>query len=228
MMSYIARVRYGNQELDVREFVLPRAYMVAEALDSIGRHDLESLVWHCWDWVCRNIKYPPLPQATADYHKEEAFIRRLLPWGGFVPVKRSTKWDFWQFPWETLDHEIGDCEDTSILLCSILRNVLTADQVYVAVGNFAGYGHAWVTLTRDGAKYVLEATLNGAFAGSPYQVLEVHPYKPLLYFNDAQAFEAYPGAWEEPAARHEPTKLCLIRETYHKAAVDSGNIAVLS
>lgn len=215
-MRYTRRVRYGNQKLDVREFVLPGGLMVAEALEGIwvGEDGLESLTWRCWDWVCREIKYPPLPYP--DYHREEAFLRRSsLPWLGFLGIKRSTKYEFWQFPFETIDHGLGDCEDTSILLCSLLRNPLSADEVHVAVGTYAGYEHGWVSLLKDSERYVLETTLDQAFPDGPYQVLEAPPYRPLLYFNDEQAFEAYGGFGElREAPREGGVKLQLINEAY--------------
>lgn len=216
---YTVRKRYGNQELDVREFVLPGGTMVAEALEGIsaGADGQEGLIWRCWDWVCREIKYPPLPYP--DYHREEAFLRgSSLPWLGFMRIKRSTKYEFWQFPFETIDHRLGDCEDTSILLCSLLRNPLPADKVHVAVGTYAGYGHGWIRLVKDGEKYVIETTLNKAFPDGPYQVIEAHPYRPLLYFNDKQAFEVNGGLAELGGAlREDVVKLQLITEAYRWA-----------
>jgi len=220
--SYTVRVRYGDQELDVREFVLPRGYMVAQALESIqASPSANGLVWDCWDWVCRQVQYPPLPLATADYHREECFLRgRSAPGAGFMPIKRSTKWEFWQFPFETIDHGLGDCDDVSILTCSLLRNVLPADEVHVAVGKVDPYYyHAWVSVIEDGQRYILETTLDQAFPGEPCQVLEANPYQPLLYFNDEQAFEAYEGAFQElkQALPQEEIKLRLIREIYQVA-----------
>lgn len=200
----------------MREFVLPGGTMVAEALEGIsaGADGQEGLIWRCWDWVCREIKYPPLPYP--DYHREEAFLRGIsLPWLGFMPIKRSTKYEFWQFPFETIDHRLGDCEDTSILLCSLLRNPLSADEVHVAVGTYAGYGHGWIRLVKDGEKYVIETTLAQAFPKGTYQVLELPPYRPLLYFNDKQAFEVNGGLAELGGAlREDVVKLQLIAEAY--------------
>ncbi|MBA7599328.1 hypothetical protein ES703_06360 [subsurface metagenome] len=203
----------------MREFVLPGGTMVAEALEGIsaGADGQEGLIWRCWDWVCREIKYPPLPYP--DYHREEAFLRgNSLPWLGFMPIKRSTKYEFWQFPFETIDHRLGDCEDTSILLCSLLRNPLSADKVHVAVGTYAGYGHGWIRLVKDGEKYVIETTLARAVTEGTYQVLELPPYRPLLYFNDEQAFEVNGGLAELGGAlREDVGKLQLIAEAYRWA-----------
>ena len=43
--------------------------------------------------------------------------------------------DYWQTPEETLSYSTGDCEDFSILLCSLLRAYgIGAERVYVALG----------------------------------------------------------------------------------------------
>lgn len=58
--------------------------------------------------------------------------------------------DFWQLPRETLHSRKGDCEDFSILLCSLYRAVgWDEDEVYVVVGEKDGNYHAWVKLNVD-------------------------------------------------------------------------------
>jgi hypothetical protein len=54
--------------------------------------------------------------------------------------------DYWQTPEETLLYRTGDCEDSSILLCSLLRaSGIGAQQVFVALGDDGqGEGHAFV------------------------------------------------------------------------------------
>lgn len=54
--------------------------------------------------------------------------------------------DYWQTPEETLSYRTGDCEDFSILLCSLLRAYgIDAEQVYVALGvDGAEDGHAFL------------------------------------------------------------------------------------
>jgi len=54
--------------------------------------------------------------------------------------------DYWQLPCETLQLQHGDCEDSAILLCSMLRRAgYAATDVYVVVGEADGVGHAWVS-----------------------------------------------------------------------------------
>jgi len=58
--------------------------------------------------------------------------------------------DFWQLPRETLSKRTGDCEDFSILLCSLYRAVgWDRNRVYVVLGEEGGNYHAWVKLNVD-------------------------------------------------------------------------------
>ena len=58
--------------------------------------------------------------------------------------------DYWQLPRETLSLRTGDCEDFSILLCSLYRQIgWNENKVYVVVGEKDGIYHAWVKLNVD-------------------------------------------------------------------------------
>ena len=184
-------VRYPGELLDIKELVQPESYAVKMALAKIydNTKTLEQNIWSCWDFICHEIDYPP----AGDYHCREAFPSQGL----FAKslVSQST-WDFWSFPFETLSLGIGDCEDASILLCSMLRNLLSATEVDVTVGYYStpnpSMGHAWVTIDRMGQKYVLETTLNKALA-SISQVVEAPPYLAYHKFNDMLYKEVQPG-----------------------------------
>ena len=68
------------------------------------------------------------------------------PWNLFDFVCRNVNYrrdvgERWQFPSETLKG-YGDCEDTSILLASLIK--AGGPNCYVALGYFQGYAHAWV------------------------------------------------------------------------------------
>jgi len=107
--------------------------------------------------------------------------------------------EFWQVPSETL-RGYGDCEDSSILLTSLLRNFTNA---HVAVGEYQGYGHAWC----QGAGQILETTYTFA-----QPVPDPQDYRSYLYFDDREVIELWPGALEEIFAlrRDEVTKLDLM------------------
>lgn len=52
-------------------------------------------------------------------------------------ISDEKRWgkDYWQTPAETLSYRTGDCEDFSILLCTLLRTYgIDAESVYVALG----------------------------------------------------------------------------------------------
>ena len=111
--------------------------------------------------------------------------------------------EFWQTPSETLKG-IGDCEDTSILLTSLIR-AGGAPNCHVALGSLGGYGHAWCQL--DGQ--ILETTYTSA-----RPVPNPQDYKGLAAFNDYDVYEAYPGALDDAfrLRRDESQKLNLIAE----------------
>jgi hypothetical protein len=71
--------------------------------------------------------------------------------------------DFWALPSEMLGARAGDCDDSSILLCSLLRNYLPPEKVFVGFGVWSvdgsQDGHAWVVVqAEDGTDMVLEST----------------------------------------------------------------------
>lgn len=86
---------------------------------------------------------------------------------------KSDVGDFWQTSLETLGG-VGDCEDSAILLCSILRNYIPAEEVYCVCGEWKREGHMWVVADWK----VIEST-----HGSEMLVRE-EEYKPDVFFND--------------------------------------------
>ena len=127
-------------------------------------------VWQCLDFVCRDISY------------------------------RGDIGELWLFPSETLARGQADCEDTSFLLCSLLRNFTNA---YVALGNYQGYGHAWCEHNGQ----VLETTYTSA-----RPVPDPQDYCPYVRFNDHEVIELWPGALDEifRLNRDEATKFNLL------------------
>jgi len=111
--------------------------------------------WGCYRYVCENISY------ARERH------------------------EFWRWPAETLAERLADCEDTSFVLASLLRNFTEA---FVVVGKYRGYGHAWVQT----ASQIMETTLV-----EPIVVDDPENYDVFFYFNDQVAVELWPGALEE-------------------------------
>lgn len=127
-------------------------------------------VWGCLDFVCRNVSY------------------------------RRDIGEFFQLPSETIATSQGDCEDSAILLTSLLRSFSNA---YVVLGNYQGLGHAWVISEGE----ILEATYTEARA-----VPDPDDYCPYFMFNDSEVIELWPGALREvfQLCRQEATKLNLM------------------
>jgi predicted transglutaminase-like cysteine proteinase len=111
-------------ESEFKSYITPECPSVKEALrDIIGEPPYEisqAGFDDIRDWVAINI----------DYMLDEE------RWGE----------DHWQTPEETLSYYTGDCEDFSILLCSLLRAYgIDAERIYVALGiDGEGDGHAFL------------------------------------------------------------------------------------
>jgi len=129
-------------------------------------------VWTCLDWVCRNISY------------------------------RHDVGEWWSFPSETIERGSGDCEDSAILTCSLLRNFTNG---HVALGSYQGYGHAWCQL--DGQLF--ETTYTRA-----RPVPDPEDYLTFALFDEREAIELWPGALDDlfRIRRNETVKLNLIAE----------------
>lgn len=129
------------------------------------------------------------------------------PWSLYDFVCRNIDYrrdvgEFWQIPSETLRGR-GDCEDTSILLTSLIRAGRMPG--YTVLGNFQGYGHSWVT--ENGLIY--ETTYTRA-----RPVPDPQNYCPYVCFNEREVIELWPGALGEVFAlqRNEATKFNLIAQ----------------
>jgi predicted transglutaminase-like cysteine proteinase len=111
------------------------------------------------DWVGNNIQY----RSDSEIHGER---------------------EYWQFSNETIQVRTGDCEDFSILLCSLLRaGGWLPNSVYVIVGEQNDQYHAWVRLIWNNIQYNIEPQGNG-FATFFGDILSLSGYKAKYYFND--------------------------------------------
>ena len=90
--------------------------------------------------------------------------------------------DFWALPTEMLGARAGDCDDSSILLCSLLRNYIPPEKVFVGFGVWEGEGHAWVIAQDEGGEdMVLESTAHPSKSLRGKYVLDA-------MFNDTYCF----------------------------------------
>jgi hypothetical protein len=116
---------------------------------------------------------------TIDYKSDEE------RWGG----------DYWQTPDETIFYGTGDCEDSSILLCSLLRAYgIPAERVYVALGvDGSDDGHAFLVEDWycDGEWRRIESQAPAQFSSvawlgglRPHPDSELDKYEITVAFND--------------------------------------------
>jgi len=136
---------------------------------------MDEIAFSLLDYVCKNVSY------------------------------RSDNGEYWYFPDETLARRMGDCDDSAILLCSLLRNFYPPDRVFIAIGEYRRLGHAWCLL--DGE--ILETTYTSARA-----VADPQNYRAYAKFNDVFVIEMWPGAMSGlfQLVRNECQKLTLMAE----------------
>ncbi len=100
--------------------------------------------------------------------------------------------DYWTVPAELLAAREGDCDDKAILLESLLRNYIPAEDVYCAFGswrqNGSAEGHMWIVMANGSTDRIIEAT-------APSRASIKGNYQLEAIFNDRYAF-AYPQAIE--------------------------------
>lgn len=156
---------FSDDAEHVKLFVTPRETSVVALKNEVLKEDA-LLKFKDWialrDWVGNNIQYR---------HDDEVHGVQ----------------EYWQFSKETMTLKTGDCEDFSILLCSLLRAAgYSPNDVYIVIGkNQNGY-HAWVKINLESIGwYNIEpqedglATLVGDF-------LTLSDYQALYEFNDQQ------------------------------------------
>lgn len=135
-----------------------------------------------------------LVQASDFINATQEFVNSFTTYGAEVG-------DFWRTPSETLEKRTSvDCDDSAILLCSILRNYIPPDQVYCAFGLWAmggkTDGHMFVVTKGEGdedriiestappgkstrGKYVIYGMFNDCYAFSTDIGLKEFDLKPV-------------------------------------------------
>jgi hypothetical protein len=94
--------------------------------------------------------------------------------------------DYWQLPKETMSLRTGDCEDFSIMLCSLLRaDGWSSNNAYVVVGEKDGSYHAWVRIIWSGIEYNIEPQKNG-WSTLLGDYMSLSGYDAQHVFNDSQ------------------------------------------
>ncbi len=144
-----------------RSFITPEDQNVVELKNKILKD--KPVLTSDWialrDWVGNNVKY----RSDSEIHDEQ---------------------EYWQFSNETIQLRTGDCEDFSILLCSLLRaDGWSPDSVCVIVGEQNNQYHAWVRVIWNDIQYNIEPQGTG-FATFLGDILGLSGYNAKYYFND--------------------------------------------
>lgn len=202
--NYPLFVRFGNEWHNPSEFIRPHDGMVEVAVEEIaaGAGSQDEAVCLLWDWVCREIRYPlTLFGESTDYHLLKAFPVSESLFGTRYLVNYAND-EFFQYPSETLAWQVADCDGTSILLGSMLLNVLPREQVKVVVGSTqeseSEADHAWVYAMLGGEMRVLETTLTSIPANYGVRARQVgigargEGYLPFIEFDDEGLTERIP------------------------------------
>ncbi|MBA7654219.1 hypothetical protein ES703_62095 [subsurface metagenome] len=133
----------NGRYLDPNTFITPKDPAVqavgASIISKLGDQDsLDARLREAYNYVSLNIKY----------------VLDKTQFG--LP-------EVWMMPSETLKRGIGDCEDSSFLLCSLLLALSVPARVVFGVHK--GSGHAWVEAWIDGTGGILETTSDQPFTG---------------------------------------------------------------
>lgn len=151
-----------------------RTEIVAPVRGTAERYPLRSFV----------IPQDVIPEAQ-QFQRDTIADSIVAAWQG--TIDRVLYWqdygEFFKYPRETWDSRLGDCEDSAILLTSIIRNYM--QHVYVAIGFFLSYGHSWTVVSLPEGDYVIESTLS-SMPPDPWliRVQETNEYVPYIYFNN--------------------------------------------
>lgn len=199
--------RWPNELQDIREFVQPRQVMVRDLARTLVHSSEDISILNMWTWVVDNIQYPKDNRGTpSDQHNLRAF-----PVNGRYLVEKMSGSDFWDLPQEVLSMGVSDCDGSSFLLASLLRNVLPEGRVFAVLGdlilNGSRGGHAWVEVKRgDGQWYLLDCTV----ADVPEQ-----PWKPASSVGDMY----------QPAVMFNDARTLLYDENWLPVIIDESKIA---
>lgn len=186
-----AMAYFHTDERTVRELVKHGAVSVVAGAATFRRYeDLLADVRHDGQY------HPIRALVQPDEPEVREVARVLVQTGDFISAAQEfvnsftsyerEQGDYWAMPAETLAARAGDCDDKGILLCSILRNYIPAEEVYCAFGLWdvrgETTGHMWVLVGGEGGEdCIIEATAGPSATGKGRYVIHG-------IFNDKYAF----------------------------------------
>ena len=158
MCTTLERASFNSQSNKL--YVTPDDPLVLQTLANITTNALVPDWIEIRDWVSNNIEYT----VDSEVH-------------GVA--------EYWQLPNETLTLGTGDCEDFSILLCSLLRaNGWDENEVYVVLGEKNNQHHAWVKLNVDMMGWQSLEPQSGALDTLVGDFLSLSGFEAMYMFND--------------------------------------------
>lgn len=147
----------------LKEFIQPHQAQVRETYAELteGLHTTEEIIDALWDYV-----------GGLRYRKDEGIFK--------VPGKTlRARGELFLYPQETILVESGDCDDKAILLTSLLRNTLPAEEVRAVVGFHGSQGHMWVEALHPLDGWVILESVRRPNGGR-----RNGNYEPVVAFND--------------------------------------------
>jgi hypothetical protein len=163
---------YWQLAIDVRQFILENDAVMKYIVDTYGlrkdTYDETVLaiqnfvingeingVYAGGDWKVHD---QPTDGVAADFFKGK---RKLLRYSYDDENFQTT--EFWQFPFETIMQNVGDCEDGALLIASLAINAgVPAYRIKVAVGNVSNFEY----LRSQGKDVQLNPNLNPKYIGT--------------------------------------------------------------
>lgn len=123
IITYDRKELDGDYNIDVRNFI---ALYKDDKIPIVNGKDFDEIALNACLWVQKNITYK-YDNAEDSYKKGE----------------------YWAYPYQTLKHKYGDCEDGAILMaCIMLKSGIPYYRVRLGVGSVNGGGHAYVCYAR--------------------------------------------------------------------------------
>ncbi len=185
----LANVRHDGQYHSIRSLVQPQDAEVRVVAAILSEHP--NFIAACQNFVDSFTTYArevgdfwALPAETMTPHCPICDSLLLLPVDESSDIYLCARCD-----WKGTPLRRGDCDDKAILLTSLLRYEIPADQVFCAVGDWVlggkREGHMWVVIEGDSEDEVIEAT-------APANATVRGEYQLMAIFNDIYAF-SYPN-----------------------------------
>jgi hypothetical protein len=171
----LLEVGYPGEVHSLKEFITPEQPMVKHLRYELLSNGQQDAIHACWDWVCKNLKYPLVRGRFRDKHEWNAF--------GIKTIK--SEGEFFLLPFQALVAGAADCFDRTGVLGSLLTDEGVGVEVYGTLGTLVHKNeidHAWITVMYGGQEMILETTLKEA---QPMKVAgELANYEPIVYFNN--------------------------------------------